>query len=123
MMTDKQKEALYQARIRFIVLFLMPDICETFIAEANDFYHKAGFEGFTFDLKRKWKALIKAAYDLRKVTKTFPEDAAYDYGVLSDLIYTLILKAIDRCSENNSVIQLFIDYIEKFPSQRNIEFK
>jgi hypothetical protein len=71
-----------------------------------------------------WKAFAKDVYNLRKVMNTAPEDAQSSYGDASDLLLTLLLKVVDRCGENDlGTLMRFIEYIESFPSKRNIEFK
>lgn len=123
-LTKAQEEALYQANIRLTTLYLLPDICESLMADILDYRKKAGVMGFKFEQKMHWKAFAKDVYNLRKVMKTASDDVQSSYGDVSDLMQTLLLKVIDRCGENDlSTLLRFLEYIDSFPSKRNIEFK
>lgn len=123
-LSEEQKKLLYQSDIRLTVLYLLPDICESLMADILDYRKKAGVKGLKFEQKMYWKAFAKDVYNLRKVMNTAPEDAQSSYGDASDLLLTLLLKVVDRCGENDlGTLMRFIEYIESFPSKRNIEFK
>lgn len=47
-LTKAQEEALYQANIRLTTLYLLPDICESLMADILDYRKKAGVMGFKF---------------------------------------------------------------------------
>ena len=123
-LSKEQEDALYQSNIRLTTLYLLPDICESLMADIMDYRKKAGVKGFKFEQKMYWKAFAKDVYNLRKVMRTAPDDAQASYGDVSDLLLTLLLKVIDRCGEGDlSTLFRFLEYIDSFPSKRNIEFK
>ena len=123
-MTKAQEEALYQANIRLTVLYLLPDVCETIMKDFLDYRKKAGAGGLKFEQKRAWNALFKNVTTLRETMKIHSEDVQASYGDVCDVLHDLIMLAIDRCGERDFQTMLrFIDYIQSFPSKRNIEIK
>ena len=123
-LTEKQKNALYQANIRLTILYMFPDICETLMADILDYRKEAGYPGFKFEQKKYWNALYKDMYNLRKIMKNAPDNIQESYGNVCEVLHDLILKAIDKCDENGLPTMLrFLEYIDSFPSKRNIEFK
>lgn len=57
--------------------------------------------------------------DLRKLTRGMSEDNQEDFGDAADLIYQMLIIALDRTDESGNQMRLFIDYISKFQSVNN----
>ncbi len=121
-LTKAQEKALYQANIRLTILYLLPDICEALMQDILDYRKKAGVKGFIYEQKMYWKAFFKDCYNLRKVMKTSPEEIQSAFSDSCEMIQTLILSAIDRCSNADAPLMgEFIEHIKSYPSKRDIE--
>lgn len=115
---------MYQADIRLLLLYMLPDICECLIADIDDYRKKAEAPPLQFQKKLAWKAFFKSSGELRGLLSQEDYDTQESFAEVCDLLQTLLLSAIDRCDENNSAkLRRFIEYIQSFPSIRNIEIK
>ena len=122
-LSDEQREALRQADVRLSILYIFPDICESLIADIEEYHKKLGI-GFRYEEKKLWNIFKKAAYNLRTTIKQMPDEYKWSYAESCEYIQTLVMKAIDRCGDRDAAtMQRFIDYISSFPSKRGIEFK
>lgn len=120
-LTEYQKENLRQAELRLTTLYTLPDICEALMQDVIDYRKKAGFKGFKYEQKKYWNALLKDAYNLRKVMKGANEEMRTSYADVCDLLQTIILLTIDRNGDGDAkVAEKIIDYIKSFPSKRNM---
>ncbi len=124
-MTEQQEKAFYQANVRLTVLYILPDICESLMADIDDYRKDAGAPPMRFMEKKNWKAFFKASRDLRSVIRDMPEETQVSYADVCEMLQRLILVAIDRCGENGGSMLMdeFINYIKTYPSERGITFK
>ena len=124
-MTEQQEKAFYQANVRLTVLYILPDICESLMADIDDYRKDAGAPPMRFMEKKNWKAFFKASRDLRSVIRDMPEETQVSYADVCEMLQRLILTAIDRCGENGGSMLMdeFINYIKTYPSERGITFK
>ena len=115
---------MYQADVRLLLLYMLPDICECLIADIDDYRKKAEAPPLQFKKKLAWKAFFKASGELRGFINQEDYDYQESYSDMCDLFQTLLLSAIDRCNDSNTVnLRRFIEYIQSFPSIKNIEIK
>lgn len=120
----KDKDLMYQANIRMTMLYILPDICEALMVDIDDYRKKAGAQPLRFKERHNWKGFLKYSRELREFFLTTDEETQSSYEETCSALQDLIMYAIDRCGDNDSLLmQRFIDYIKSFPSKRNIEFK
>ena len=124
-MTKQQEKAFYQANVRLTVLYILPDICESLMADIDDYRKDACAPPMRFMEKKNWKAFFKASRDLRSVIRDMPEETQVSYADVCEMLQRLILVAVDRCGENGGSMLMdeFINYIKTYPSERGITFK
>lgn len=123
-LSEEQREALRQARIRLSLLYTLPDICESLMVDILDYQKKASFEMFRHKQKVYWKGFFKNARSLREEMRGAPNNQEKDFASICDAMEQLILNVVDRCGDNDYLLmQRFLDYIKSFPSKRHLEIK
>ena len=112
---DKLKQLSVEGKTANNLRFILLDIVE----QLNMISEREGRKVGLYDNRHvatMFNQLKFATADLRKLTRGMDEGNQEDFGNAADLIYQMLIIALDRTDESGNQMKLFVDYISKFQS-------
>ena len=113
--TEKLKQLSVEGKTANNLRFILLDIAE----QLNMISEREGRKVGLYDNRHvatMFNQLKFATADLRKLTRGMDEGNQEDFGNAADLIYQMLIIALDRTDESGNQMKLFVDYISKFQS-------
>lgn len=110
------KTSKNQAKIISNIAFVLVDVLESCVMEANELL-KLQNEEFRHEAKREFNLLLRHSRNLKRYVRNCSEQTQEFYGNDSDILYETLKLIIDRCGEDDVKLFKFFNYIKAFPSQ------
>lgn len=114
------KTSKNQAKILSNIAFVLVDVLESCVMEANELL-KLQNEEFRHEAKREFNLLLRHSRNLKGYVRNCSEQTQEFYGNDSDMLYQTLKLIIDRCGEDDVKLFKFFNYIKTFPSQIHMD--
>lgn len=114
------EERIKQGNISNNLCFLLTDMMETSLMNAETYFGRAGFK-LAFSDRQNFNAAIKAIRGIKRNVNACQIKTQMDFGDSSDMLYQFILMLVDRTQDDPELMFKLYNYVSLFPSKVGVE--
>lgn len=119
-MSSNNESTLRQANIHNNLTFMLADMMETSLMNAESLFERAGFKLQHSD-RQNFNAAIKAIRRLKANVNACPVKTQEDFGDSADEMYQFMLLVIDRVGDDPKLMAELYEHIRAYPSRVGVE--
>lgn len=115
-----REEIIKNGNVHNNLAFLLSDMLETALMNAESLFSRAGFK-LQFADKQNFNAAIRAVKNLKANVNACQYKTQEDFGDSSDKLYQFMLLLVDRVEEDSELLLKLYNHIAEYPSKIGIE--